>query len=399
MSEASATIDFPKRSYRLRSIARRFIYEPLDKFAALTSKGSEQKDLRKRVVFARLDSVGDYIVWTAAFPEFEKIYPSEEFERILIAGSGWANLAEKNGFFNRVVKVQRKRFVTSPFYRFTVVRRIKALDADIFINPTQSRDLLWVDSLAKICGAGERIGSKGINNRMSATENKVSDLWYSRLIEVLPGNEHEIINNIHFAAKVAGDNNETLLNLPDLPFINKGQKKQLTALLFLGANHPYRRWPAENFAAAAQFLSVECGLKIILGRGPGEESLAEEFLTHYKGDVEHLTGKTSLIEMAEIMSSTRLLVSNDTGPAHMAAAVGCPAVVIMSGAELGRFFPYPHSLNEKGLKQICATYEMPCFGCSWNCVFNELPKDAARPCITGISSQNVIEKIKLILSQ
>ncbi len=86
------------------------------------------------------------------------------------------------------------------------------------------------------------------------------------------------------------------------------------------AHRPEKCWPAANFAALAGGLELPC---VIVG-GPGEPARGIPGLD--------LTGRTSLLELAAVMSRASLAIGNDTGPMHLAAALGVPSVVMFSGA-------------------------------------------------------------------
>src|SRR5262249_45368696 len=109
--------------------------------------GKDEPKGKKRVVFARLDGIGDYVLWTAVFDAIEEVFPASDFERILVVNKPSSDLVDDAAPFERAVSVDRKRFVTDLGYRFRVQREVRRLNADVFINPTVSRDLLWADSM------------------------------------------------------------------------------------------------------------------------------------------------------------------------------------------------------------------------------------------------------------
>lgn len=95
------------------------------------------------------------------------------------------------------------------------------------------------------------------------------------------------------------------------------------ALLVPGssAHRPEKRWPAENFKALAQALPMPC----VLVGGSGEQLP----LTVPGLD---LIGQTSLLELAAITANASLAIGNDTGPMHLATALGVPSIVLFSAA-------------------------------------------------------------------
>jgi ADP-heptose:LPS heptosyltransferase len=94
------------------------------------------------------------------------------------------------------------------------------------------------------------------------------------------------------------------------------------ALLNPGARLADRRWPAESYAAVARGLA-ERGLAVLVVWGPGEEGLASAIV---EGSGARLAPPTDLDRLAALMRRARLVVSNNSGPMHLAVAVGAPTV-------------------------------------------------------------------------
>ena len=91
---------------------------------------------------------------------------------------------------------------------------------------------------------------------------------------------------------------------------------------------PAKRWPAENFAAVARTVSWKVGncLWLAFG-GPGDWQICHDVACLAGGGVLNLAGKTSLRQLMALLKRCRLLLTNDTGPMHLAAALGTPVVV------------------------------------------------------------------------
>ena len=93
-------------------------------------------------------------------------------------------------------------------------------------------------------------------------------------------------------------------------------------------NSRAKRWPAERFAALADMLAERAGAEVLLIGAGAELEVSEGVARLMRRRPTLLTGRTELAETAALLSVADLLVTNDTGPAHVAAAVGCPVVVI-----------------------------------------------------------------------
>lgn len=98
-------------------------------------------------------------------------------------------------------------------------------------------------------------------------------------------------------------------------------------LVHPGATSASRRWPPERFAAVADALAAQ-GVPVAVTGVRGEEALTRSVLGAMRAPAADLCGATSLGGFAALLSEARLLVGSDTGTAHLAAAMGVPAVVV-----------------------------------------------------------------------
>lgn len=99
------------------------------------------------------------------------------------------------------------------------------------------------------------------------------------------------------------------------------------ALLHPGATSPSRRWPLERFAAVGDALAAR-GFAVALSGVPGEEAATAGVAGAMRAPAVDLCGRTGLGGYAALLRDASLLVANDTGSAHLAAAVGTPSVTL-----------------------------------------------------------------------
>jgi lipopolysaccharide heptosyltransferase II len=93
-----------------------------------------------------------------------------------------------------------------------------------------------------------------------------------------------------------------------------------------GASAPSRRYPPENFAAAAGRLALDAGLQVVFTGSEGERPLVEQIRAAMGAPSWSLAGRLSLEELGALLVLAPLLIANNTGPVHVAAAVGTPVV-------------------------------------------------------------------------
>jgi ADP-heptose:LPS heptosyltransferase len=98
------------------------------------------------------------------------------------------------------------------------------------------------------------------------------------------------------------------------------------AVVHPGASAPSRRYPPEVFAQACRELAVEQGVRLVFTGGRDELPLVEEVRDGMDAPSETLAGELNLGEMAALLAVAPLLIANNTGPVHLASAVGTPVV-------------------------------------------------------------------------
>jgi ADP-heptose:LPS heptosyltransferase len=106
-----------------------------------------------------------------------------------------------------------------------------------------------------------------------------------------------------------------------------------------GASHPVNRWNSDSFAVLARRLVQEFQAEVILIGGGVEVNLSRKIVEQCGVKVLDLTGKTDVLGLGGVLQACSLLVSGDTGPMHMATAVGTPVVALFGAADPARTGP------------------------------------------------------------
>lgn len=125
------------------------------------------------------------------------------------------------------------------------------------------------------------------------------------------------------------------------------------AVIVPGARWKTKRWPAEKFGKLASLLSIK---SIIVG-SKSDKDIADQIVSHSKGKSLSFAGRTTLKELIEIMRSARFVISNDSGPMHIAAALGVPVYAIFGPTDPIRTGPYGEGHTVIRSDTPCA----PCF--------------------------------------
>lgn len=131
-----------------------------------------------------------------------------------------------------------------------------------------------------------------------------------------------------------------LLSVGDVGAVGEGP----IAIVHAGGSRPERRWPAAGFAAVADTLTGE-GLTVVLTGTDGEAAATAAVAAAMRTPVVDLTGRTSLGALAGLVATARLVVANDTGVSHLAAAIGTDSVTVFSASDRERWAPVGSARN------------------------------------------------------
>jgi ADP-heptose:LPS heptosyltransferase len=153
------------------------------------------------------------------------------------------------------------------------------------------------------------------------------------------------------------------------------------AVLHPGSQLPSRRWPAERFAEVGDELAAE-GLQIVLTGSARESTLTKRVRQAMREPAIDLAGETTLGALAAVIARARLLVSNDTGVSHIAAALRTPSVIVACGSDPKRWAPLDAELHRVLYHPIACR----------PCAYAECP--IGHPCALAISSRQVVEEAR-----
>jgi len=151
--------------------------------------------------------------------------------------------------------------------------------------------------------------------------------------------------------------------------------------LFVGINpggdRANRRWSIERYAAVGNKIGATLNARILIFGGPGEEQIAGSIQNKMTSEVVNLAGKLSINDLAYVISRLDLLITNDSGPMHIAAATHTPVVAIFGPEDPVLMRPY----TSEDLYRVIYN-PLPCRPCSKDSCENTL-------CLSSIMSDDV----------
>ncbi|MFA7653150.1 MAG: glycosyltransferase family 9 protein [Candidatus Omnitrophota bacterium] len=286
------------------------------------------RDIRK-ILAVRNDRFGEFLLNIPAFRALKETYPDARLT--LAVKSGVRQLAECIEYADKVVVWEED---------FKRDLKKQGFDAVIILNP--AKEAHW---LAFFSGIPARVG--------------YDRKWGILLNYKMPdkkglGLKHEIEYNLDLVGLIGAKTIDKSLSLKLLPEYNNPEYAGAVAI------HPYtsdkiKEWPVERFQQLARRLAGSLKTKVlIVGKKENlDRSESGEEFNNPGNNVINLVGKTSLIELAQILKQCRLLISCDSGPMHLAAAVGTPVLALfrndLPGKTAKRWGPWGngHTVVEK----------------------------------------------------
>lgn len=260
---------------------------------------------------------------------------------------------------------------------------------DLLINLTHS----WAGGyLAGRIGAAEKQG------RLHAANDDllIAGRWGKYLFAIAKNRKDNLLNIADLYMGMSGVGNRPAV--PFLATMPETDARCLSRLMEsgagngrkrigfqLGASSADRMWPIEDYVRLGERIARDIGADIILFGSPKERPLADQFLSQSSFPAIDLVGATSLTELPSYLKAVDILVSNDTGPLHIAAAVGTRVVgIFLSIAFYSLTGPY-------GEGHVVIQPDHPCSPCLKSTL-------CARPlCRESISPDSVFEGVKLAL--
>ncbi len=146
---------------------------------------------------------------------------------------------------------------------------------------------------------------------------------------------------------------------------------------------PAKRWPVESFVAAAKLISEKRKLRVVLFGAPNDAPVAEQFMAQFP-EAENRVGKTSLEEFMAGLAASKLVLCNDSGAMHVAAALGRPTVAVFGSTE-------PQLTGPLGPRAAVLRHHVPCSPC----FLRECPIDFG--CMKGITPEMVAAEAEKLL--
>jgi heptosyltransferase-1 len=287
-----------------------------------------------RILIVRLSAIGDVLHGLPVLNALRDALP-RAFLAWVVEGRA-AEVLQSHKALDELIVVPR-RWLKSPREVIHLRRRLRALRFDLTLD---LQGLSKSAIAARLSGARRRIGFDGRDGRELSR-------WLNNE-RVLPRRTHVIDRNLELLARLGIVDPSVRFDLEDSPSAALAAAKILDAqhladrfaVINPGAGWPSKLWPVDRYAAVARHLGQARALRsLVVWAGPQELAWAEAIVADSAGCAA-LAPATSLVELAAIVRRATVFIGSDTGPLHLAAAVGTPCVGLFGPMPAKRNGPY-----------------------------------------------------------
>lgn len=272
----------------------------------------------KQIILSRTDRIGDVILTSATFEPLRQKFPDASI-RILVRPELVPLLASIPGIEAVPCPPEKGPKGIHPKRICTWHRYFKENPADCILFFHPDNDLQLAAATANIprrIGYQKQLGKCGLNEKIPYTRDR--------------GTRHEAACNFDLLSRIGCNEPSAIVPKIPLPKTPSTQKKQY-AVFHPAAFGDKPRWSPEHYARLADKVISTYGWNIILIGSEPSHSTTEAFRKHgIPADAfEDRGGQDTLLETASLLQNASVVVSRDSGPAHLAAAVGAPLVCLM----------------------------------------------------------------------
>ena len=318
----------------------------------------------KRILIRGTNWIGDSVMSLAALREVRRLYPHDHLT--LLVRDWVSGVFEGQGLVDEILPLENTSSHVRPFAR--LVSKIRHFDsALLFQNAFQAA------LVTRLAGIPERIGYKTDGRSLLLTHrarprikelNRHQIYYYLDLLYQTGLSSQDYLHDPHFKPDIhLKPTDDARLKAKQLLRSVGVSDGQPTILVNPGAFYgSAKRWFTNRYAALADRLTEGDQAQVILVGSKDEKLIAEEIQSFTRQPVKILTGQTDLPTLIGLLSQCNLLLTNDSGPMHLAAALGTPQIAILGSTDevaTGPFSPRAQVIHKHVECSPCLLRECP----------------------------------------
>ncbi|VAX35440.1 ADP-heptose--lipooligosaccharide heptosyltransferase II [hydrothermal vent metagenome] len=308
-------------------------------------------NIYKNILIIRTDRIGDVVLTTPTIKALHKFYPKSKVSILVTPLT--KPLIENNPYLNEVIVDDRRGEHKGAlgFWKLVSEIRKKKYDLAIVLH-TKKR----TNALCFFAGIPRRIGYK--NNKFGfLLTHPIEDVRHY-------GKQHEaqycldVLKSVDIESKdlelYISIENEAEQWVSEFCRVHKIDDKNKLIAIHPGASDPAKCWPAHCFAELIEQLYAKYHAKCVIVGASNIQNITQKIISSTQHSIIDLTGKTTVSQLVSILKRADMLVSNDSGPVHIAAALQTPVISIFTRNQPGINPERWHPLGNKSREVVVA---------------------------------------------
>jgi heptosyltransferase-1 len=298
-------------------------------------------NLWSNILLIKPSSLGDIVMALPALSALRRSFPQARITWLV--RPEFAPLIEGHPHLDHIMVFDRRK-LSKAWYHPGAFRLLTALIAQLrrehFDAVLDLQGLFRSASLSWLSGCKQRFGPRW---------REFTHYFYTTAIPVRPQWVHVIDYCLKIVAAMGATDLAVEFVLPAKPeaaasihelLRRNGVEPNRYAVLIPGSAQTSKCWPTERFGELAVRLARDHGLSIVATGSVAESQTIDQISRGANSTIINLAGQTSLPQLVELLRRARIVISNDTGPGHIAAALGKPLVMMFSWSNPLRVGPY-----------------------------------------------------------
>lgn len=303
--------------------------------------GAKRMQSYRNILIIKPGAIGDLLQMTPVIRSLKARFPESRVS-LLVGSHATAALFRNNPHVHETVVYEKAGEHRSPLAFLRLWRKLRDARYDLVLNFQRSNLKTWLLASAAVpCRV--LVYHKSDRRDLHAVVNYLETLEplgisAARLdLELFPGPEDRAFADATLSS-CRGDHGPVVALNP-------------------GASHPVNRWGTEQFAALADLLTERLNAHVLIIGGREDAELADAVAHGMKAKPLIVAGKATLLQLGALLEQCSLLVTGDTGPMHVATAVGTRVVALFGAADPARTGPVGHG------HRVIQAENVPCVPC------------------------------------
>ncbi|MDD9975150.1 MAG: lipopolysaccharide heptosyltransferase II [Candidatus Poribacteria bacterium] len=335
----------------------------------------------ERALVVKLDHLGDVLLATPVFSNLRRAYPNTELH--VLTGAWSRVVLEKHPDVSKVIEYNSPAFCrtgqpTSFKQTFQLYRALRRQKYDLMVELRSDWRVVWFAFL--------RLTPKRLDRAALQVANKLGLAQFTgthettRNLDVLKQADIPIpVQTTTFSVTTEDEKWAS-----DFLAIHQIDREHPLIAIHPGSPIELKRWLPERYAELADWLIAQKGAQILFVGVKDEIQIITEIQARMRGESINIAGETTLTQLASILHKCSVFIGNDSGPMHLAAAVGIHTIGLYGPGDPTRFGPVGAKCQAIRRKLDCP----PCSGTT--CRFGE------EGCMSKIQVTDVIQMLETV---